>query len=95
MSEKLPILRCKHNSGFYSCCMYKLWQIIQYFNKHKQVPNEIDVREQFRWYKPGDLGENISYDFFKEPREEIEIDYSPNAIDTNTGLPGALGSEGY
>ena len=58
MSE-LPILRCKHNSGFYSCCMYKLWQIIQYYNKHKNIPKEIDVREQFRWYKNGDLTKNI------------------------------------
>ena len=30
-----------------------------------------------------------------EEEEEIEIDYSSNAIDTNTGLPGAMGSEGY
>ena len=76
MSEELPILRCKHNSGFYSCCMYKLWQIIQYYNRYKSVPKEIDVREQFRWYKPGDLNENISYDFFEKPRNDIEIVYN-------------------
>ena len=74
MSE-LPILRCKHNSGFYSCCMYKLWQIIQYYNKHQSIPKEIDVREQFRWYKSGDLTQNISYDFFEKPREDITIEY--------------------
>ena len=71
----LPILRCKHNSGFYSCCMYKLWQIIQYFNKHEEVPKELDVREQFRWYKPGNLSDNVTYDFFEKPREDIVIEY--------------------
>ena len=71
----LPILRCKHNSGFYSCCMYKLWQIIQYFNTHEQVPKELDVREQFRWYKPGNLSDNVTYDFFERPREDIVIEY--------------------
>jgi hypothetical protein len=55
--------------------MYKLWQIIQYLNKHKQVPKQIDVREQFQWYKPGDITENISYDFFEKPRDDIIIEY--------------------
>jgi hypothetical protein len=73
---ELPILRCKHNSGFYSCCMYKLWQIIQYYNTHETIPKEIDVREQFRWYKGGSLDENISYDFFLPPREDININFT-------------------
>jgi hypothetical protein len=55
--------------------MYKLWQIIQYYNKHKQVPKEIDVREQFQWYKPGEISENISYDFFEKPQDDITIEY--------------------
>ena len=75
MAENLPVLKCKHNSGFYSCCMYKLYEIINYFNKHKSPPEKIDVKEQFRWYKPGDLSENITYDYFERPNKEIKINY--------------------
>lgn len=39
-------------------------------------------------------GQEFDDDYFDE-EEEIEIDYSPNEIDTNVGLPGAMGSEGY
>ena len=44
---------------------------------------------------PVNLTEIDTDDSFLEEEEEVTIDYSPNEIDTNVGLPGAMGSEGY
>jgi hypothetical protein len=48
-----PILKVKHNAGFFSCCSFQLASIIEYFNRFKQLPEVVNSSEQFVWYRPG------------------------------------------
>jgi hypothetical protein len=58
------MLKCTHNFGFFSCCSVKLNDIIDYFNYHKNIPNEVDSSAQFEWYKINKTGD-ITYDYFE------------------------------
>jgi hypothetical protein len=56
-----------HNWGFFSCCSVKLHHIIEYVNKTKKLPDNVDCSQQFsRFYKPNP-NIDITYDFFKYP----------------------------
>lgn len=48
-----------HNSGFFSCCSYRLEKIVEYYNKYKELPERIDSTQQFLFYRP-----SICEDFF-------------------------------
>ena len=51
-----PILKVIHNnSGFFSCCSFQLHMIVEYFNRHKKLPEIVDSSEQFDWYRPGTM----------------------------------------
>ena len=58
------MLKITHNFGFLSCCSVKLHDIIEYFNYHKNIPNDVDSSEQFGWYKINKSGD-ITYDYFE------------------------------
>lgn len=80
----------RHNAGFFSCCTLRLLDIIQYFNRNKELPEVVDSSEQFVFYKSkeGDLTpllfetDNIDIRYEKdivvthEPREITFSDYS-------------------
>ena len=53
-----------HNSGFFSCNNIKLHYIIKYFNQYKKLPNEVDTKDSYGWYKNDD-NEDITYHYFK------------------------------
>ena len=62
MSKALPTLYKQmadlfippSNTGFFSSCSLQLAKIVQYFNKNKRSPAEVDRSKQFEWYKPAD-----------------------------------------
>lgn len=73
------MIKVTHNCGFFSCCSVKLHYIVEYFNKEKQLPDNVDSSEQFLMYKPLNMLDNdITYDFFKKQTMET-IRYT-NAI---------------
>jgi len=53
----------KHNSGFFSCCSVRLYNIIKFFNKNKRLPESVDSSEQFKWYKINKHGD-LTFDYF-------------------------------
>lgn len=78
-------LKITHNAGFFSCCSIRLLRIIEFFNKHKRLPNSIDSSEQFSFYKvdPNDAYSDLSKIFFEENDNyifsyESEIKYHHN-----------------
>lgn len=51
-----PVLKVRHNnSGFFSCCSFQLHMIVEYFNRHKKLPEIVDSSDQFDWYRPGTM----------------------------------------
>lgn len=40
-----------HNAGFFSCCSIRLFDIINYFNRYKELPERVDSSAQFAHYK--------------------------------------------
>ena len=67
------MIKITHNSGFFSCCSYRLFKIIEYFNKKKCLPETIDTTNSFTWYKPENrLEQDIITDYFTLTADEIE-----------------------
>lgn len=64
-------LTITHNSGFFSCSTIRLCEIINYFNAHKVLPDEVDSSKQYNYFK-----DNLSDDLTK-------IIYSDNDISIN------------
>lgn len=70
-------LTITHNAGFFSNCNMRLDAVVQFFNQHKRLPDEVDSSQQFEWYRtqPND----ITCDYFKTKESHItfqkEIDY--------------------
>ena len=63
-------------SGFFSCCSVKLYDIIQYFNKNKKCPQDIDCSEQFLLYKNMENeNQDITYEFFEKCDNKEDINY--------------------
>lgn len=82
------VLRIRHRhvevAGFFSGCSVRLYEIINYFNKHKKLPKEVDSHELFLKYKY-DNTKDITYDFFEHYKNKdftlknkkyIDIDYN-------------------
>ena len=42
---------CKHNSGFFSCCSVRLYDICCYINNAHQYPEKVNSSSQFLYYK--------------------------------------------
>jgi hypothetical protein len=78
MSNK--VLRVTHNAAFFSCCSIRLYDIINYFNSNKELPEIVDSSEQFQMHKnqPGD----ITHYFFKTTEDNIP--YSNEVIFTTS-----------
>lgn len=67
MSNK--ILKVTHNAGFFSCCSVRLFEIINYFNKNKELPELVDSSEQFKIHKSENI--DITNIFFSDSGESI------------------------
>jgi hypothetical protein len=74
------ILKVTHNAAFFSCCSIRLYEIINYFNSNKELPEIVDSSEQFQILKnsPGDLT-----NYFFETSED-EIIYEKDIIISDT-----------
>jgi len=59
--NKLTII---HNAGFFSCCSVRLYNIINYFNKNKKLPEIVDSSQQFKWYKANLNNNDITFIYF-------------------------------
>jgi hypothetical protein len=64
----------KHNAGFFSCCHMKLFDIINYFNLNKKLPDIVDSSAQFKWYKIN-KEIDITYEYF-ENNKTTSITYN-------------------
>ena len=60
------MIKTIHNAGFFSCCNIKLFEIVEFINSNKKLPNSVDSSEQFKWYK-NDINKNkdITFDYFE------------------------------
>jgi len=74
-------LRITHNAGFFSCATIRLIEIIKFFNRNKALPEIIDDKEQFAFYKR-ELSDNIVPTFF-EQRNDIPIVHHGEICVTN------------
>jgi hypothetical protein len=61
-------LTITHNSGFFSCCSVRLYDIINFFNTRKRLPLSIDSSFQFASYKinPYDSNEDLNSLLFED-----------------------------
>ena len=79
------MLKISHNAGFFSCCSVKLFDIIQYFIKYKQLPIEVDSSELFNMYKINN--KDITFDFFIHyDNLDINIKYEKDIYMTKWGF---------
>lgn len=60
----LPPLIADHFGGFFSCVNVTFQRIIEYINKHKQLPKFVDASKLFAMYKKYP-SQNVTFDFFK------------------------------
>jgi hypothetical protein len=65
-------LTVAHNAGFFSCCSVRLYELIKFFNLHKNEPDILDVRNQFFFYKesPANFNQDINSLFFMQPEDK-------------------------
>ena len=62
-----PTLIVKHpNCGLFSTCSVILHNVVEYFNKHKKLPETIDTTNAFNWYRPGNLDSYFTEDMSKK-----------------------------
>ena len=58
-------IKIRHGKfGFFSCCSIRLYRIVDFINKNKRLPNNVDSSNLFKIYKKLD-NEDITFDFFK------------------------------
>jgi hypothetical protein len=70
------MLRVKQDSGqgFFSCCSVRLESIIIYFKLAKELPEEVDSSDQFKWYKQMYSTDDITYQYFEKQNSD-KINY--------------------
>lgn len=60
----IRMLKTTHNAGFFSCCSVKLYDIANFLNSNKKLPDIVDSSQQFEWYK-NDKNKDITFDYFE------------------------------
>lgn len=83
-NEMLTVLHGDtEGAGFFSGCSVRLCEIINYYNKHKKLPKNVDSTQLFHKYKY-DKTKDITFDLFKhyddrdfnvKNNKMIDIDY--------------------
>jgi hypothetical protein len=83
-SEALPInnpqprptvLTIRHNYGFFSCCSVRLGEIVNFFNRKKQVPDIVNSSEQFGWYKESN-NNDVTFEYFEHYNKHPTITHT-------------------
>lgn len=69
MERKLTI---GHNAGFFSCCMVRLCEIVEFLNRNKILPDVVDSSQQFSWYKK-DNSKDLTFEYFDDYNNYIII----------------------
>jgi hypothetical protein len=72
-----------HNAGFFSCCSIRLFEIIQYFNKHNELPEVVDSSQQFEFHKIRSTDGDISQIFFTTTSDDISFEKEIRVSDGN------------
>ena len=65
----MPVLKIETSGGFFANCLQKLYKIISYSEKNGKYPKEIDTFLHFKKYNPEFGIRDITFDFFKNPKE--------------------------
>jgi len=73
VSLHIEMIVITHSCGFFSNCSVRLHHIVEYFNKHKKLPETVDTSKSFRWYTSD--SRDVTYDYF-EPYNTDSIKYS-------------------
>lgn len=69
-----------HEGGFFSCCSVRLYCLVLFFNKYKQLPESYNTRYFYTWYKQNTT-EDITFDYFEHYDKINEmINYTRNII---------------
>lgn len=55
----------KHNTGFFSCCSIKLFDIVEFIRTYHKYPKNVNSSQMFSMYK-NDKNRDITYDFFEK-----------------------------
>ena len=85
-----PTLTVKHPSnGFFSTCSVILHYVVEYFNRHRKLPEIIDTSDAFNWYRPGTMESYFSldprkityrnpilYEHFHQYTDYMKLDYA-------------------
>lgn len=74
------MLRVTHSYGFFSNCSVRLDAIVRHFNTTKTLPEQVDSTQQFEWYKPEGVPDDITFQYFQH-YSTISIDPSPVPVD--------------
>jgi len=67
-------LTITHNSGFFSCSTVRLCEIINYFNNHKGLPDEVDSSKQYSFFKD-DLSDDLTKIIYSDNDKKIEFSH--------------------
>ena len=71
-------LKIIHDSGFFSCCFVKLYNIIEFYKKNNNLPVKVDSSALFNMYKY-DNNKDITLDFFEDYNNiNVRVDYRKN-----------------
>ena len=62
-------LKVAHEGGFFSCCSLRLYYLILFFNKYKQLPKLFDTTGFYTWYKQNNSTDDITFNYFKHYNE--------------------------
>ncbi len=72
------MIKTTHNAGFFSCCSVKLAGIVNFINKNKRLPDNVDSSEQFLWYKKKNCkDEDITFDYFEHYENVPDVNIIP------------------
>ena len=85
-----PTLTIKHPSnGFFSTCSVILHYVVEYFNRHRKLPETIDTSNAFNWYRPGIMDSYFAldtrkisyrgpvlYEHFHQYTDYMKLDYA-------------------
>ena len=60
----MSVISTHNDSGFFSCCSVKLFNIVNYINNNNNIPTYVDSSQSFEWYKQPD-GKDVTYEYFE------------------------------
>lgn len=70
-------LDVKHEGGFFSCCSVRLYFLILFFNKYKELPRIFNTTGFYTWYK-SNTTRDITFDYFNDYNDGTNITYTNN-----------------